>query len=128
MRLATGGIQAVGGHEEDVPEGAVACVFIYMCVVVFGIAGLLIYIYRGLSTGPPEMEPCTFEATTLTTTKPSVATEEHELERDNTGIPLLPLEGRRATTVSSRGHKARGRATSGSAGTTSAVVRIDDAE
>nr|XP_054932400.1 uncharacterized protein LOC129380199 [Dermacentor andersoni] len=74
MRLATGGIQAVGGHEEDVPEGAVACVLVYMCVVVFGIAGLLIYVYRSLSTPPPEMEPCTYEATALTATKPSVQT------------------------------------------------------
>ncbi|XP_050043650.3 uncharacterized protein [Dermacentor andersoni] len=128
MRLATGGIQAVGGHEEDVPEGAVACVLVYMCVVVFGIAGLLIYVYRSLSTPPPEMEPCTYEATALTSTKPSVATELHELERGATGIPLLPLGSRRATALLSRGPKARGRGASESAGTTSGIVGTDDAE
>ncbi|XP_075538281.1 uncharacterized protein LOC142572800 isoform X2 [Dermacentor variabilis] len=126
MRLATGGVQAVGGHEEDAPEGAVACVLVCMCFVVFAIAGLLIYVYRSLSTGPPQMEPCTYEETALTATKPSVATEVHE--RGATGIPLLPLGSRRATALASPGPKARGRGASESAGTTSGSVRTDDAQ
>ncbi|XP_075538282.1 uncharacterized protein LOC142572801 [Dermacentor variabilis] len=128
MRLATGGVQAVGGHEEDAPEGAVACVFVCMCFVVFAIAGLLIYVYRSLSAGPPQMEPCTYEATALTVTKPSVATEVHEHKRGATGIPLLPLGSRRATALASPGPKARGRGASESAGTTSALVGTDDVE
>ncbi|XP_065282240.1 uncharacterized protein [Dermacentor albipictus] len=128
MRLATGGVQAVGGHEEDAPESAAACVFVYMCVVVFGIAWLLVYAYRSLLTGPPQMEPCTYEATALTATKPSVASETREHERGATGIPLLPLGRRRATALPSRGPKARGRGASESAGTTRGIVGTDDAE
>ncbi|XP_072142693.1 uncharacterized protein [Dermacentor andersoni] len=128
VRLATGGVQAVGGHEEDAPEGSMSCVYVYMSVVAFGIAGLLIYVYRILSTGPPEMEPCTYEATTLTATKPSVASETRELERGATGIPLLPLGSRRATALASPGPKARGRGASESAETTSGIVGTDDAQ
>ncbi|XP_065282359.1 uncharacterized protein [Dermacentor albipictus] len=128
MRLATGGVQAVGGHEEDDPEGAAACVCVYMCVVVFGIAWLLVYAYRSLLTGPPQMEPCTYEATALAATKPSVASETRELEPAATGIPLLPLGGRRATALASPAPKPRGRAASESGTTTSALVGTDDAE
>ncbi|XP_065282304.1 uncharacterized protein [Dermacentor albipictus] len=128
MRLATGGVQAVGDHEEDAPEGAAACVFVCMCVVVFGIAGLLVYVFRSLSTGPPQIEPCTYEATALTATKASVASETRKLERGATGMPLLPLGSRRATALPSRGPKARGRGASESGTTTSGIVGTDDAE
>ncbi|XP_065282562.2 uncharacterized protein [Dermacentor albipictus] len=127
MRLATGGVQAVGDHEEDAPEAAAACVFVYMCVVVFGIAWLLVYAWRSLLTGPPQMEPCTYEATALTATKPSVASETRELERGATGVPLLPLGSRRATSLASPGPKARGRGASESGATASGIIGTDDA-
>ncbi|XP_065281283.1 uncharacterized protein [Dermacentor albipictus] len=127
MRLATGGVQAIGGHEEDAPEGAVACVCVYMCVVVFGIAGLLVYVFRSLSPVPPQIEPWTYERTALTATKPSVASETRKLERGATGIPLLPLGSRRATALASPGPKARGRGASESGATTSGIIGTDDA-
>ncbi|KAL1420124.1 hypothetical protein MTO96_024582 [Rhipicephalus appendiculatus] len=133
-RLEPGVVQEIGGREE-VPEGAVAFVFVYMCVVVFAMAALLLYVYRSLTSGPPGVELSTDETSTPTVStlvvsedhKQLVVSEERELGHGTTWAVPRPLGSRRATTTS-REPKARGHGGPESTENTSTAARTNDLE
>ncbi|KAL1487452.1 hypothetical protein MTO96_030950 [Rhipicephalus appendiculatus] len=131
-RLEPGVVQEIGGRDE-VPEGAVAFVFVYMCVVVFAMAALLLYVYRSLTSGPPGVELSTDETSTPTVStlvvsedhKQSVVSEERELGHGTTWAVPGPL-GSRCATTTWREPKARGHGGQESTENTSTVARTND--
>ncbi|KAH7950682.1 hypothetical protein HPB51_028292 [Rhipicephalus microplus] len=112
---------------EEMAEGAVVFVFVYMCVVVFAMAALLIYLYRSLTTAHPGVEMSTDETSTLSASKQLVVAEEHELGRGTSWTVRRPLENRRAT-ATSREPKARGQGGTHSVDSTSTVTRTNYSE
>ncbi|KAL3207838.1 hypothetical protein MRX96_039483 [Rhipicephalus microplus] len=126
QRLAAGVNKELSGREE-MAEGAVVFVFVYMCVVVFAMAALLIYLYRRLTTGQPGVEMSTDETSTLSASKQLVVAEERELGRGTTWTVRRPLGNRRAT-VTSREPKARGQGGTQSVDSTSTVARTNYSE
>lgn len=127
LRLEPGDVRAPSGHEEDAPEGAVACVLVYLCVVLLALAALLAYVYRSLLTGPPEMGLSTLETTTFTSTKPLATTVKYKVGRGATWTVPRPLATRRAT-AASRGPKARGLEGSESTASTGTASESDASE
>ncbi|KAL3207856.1 hypothetical protein MRX96_039501 [Rhipicephalus microplus] len=122
QRLAAGVNQELSGREE-MAEGAVVFVFVYMCVMVFAMAALLIYLYRSLTTGHPGVEMSTDE----TSSKQLAVAEERELGRGTTWTVRRPLGNRRAT-VTSREPKARGQGGTQSVDSTGTVTRTNYSE
>ncbi|XP_065302082.2 uncharacterized protein [Dermacentor albipictus] len=64
LELVAGGIRVLGGHAEDGTDSVdstVACVFIYMIVVVATIAAVLVYFFRSLYAEPSEMTPIDYD-------------------------------------------------------------------
>ncbi|KAL3207831.1 hypothetical protein MRX96_039476 [Rhipicephalus microplus] len=125
-RLAADVNQELSGREE-MAEGTVVFVFIYMCVVVLAMAALLIYLYRSLTTGHPGVEMSTDETSTLSASKQLVVAEERELRRGTTWTVRRPLGNRRAT-VTSREPKPRGQGGTQSVDSTSTVTRTNYSE
>ncbi|KAL3207835.1 hypothetical protein MRX96_039480 [Rhipicephalus microplus] len=126
QRLTAGVNQELSGREE-MAESAVVFVFVYMCVVVFAMAALLIYLYRSLTTGHPGVEMSTDETSTLSASKQFVVAEERELVRNTTWTVRRPLGNRRAA-VTSRELKARGEGGTQSVDSTSTVTRTNYSE
>lgn len=107
------------------PESAVTFVFVYLCVVVFAMVGLLAYVYRSLASGTTGVDLSTSETTTLSASKQLADAEERVLGRGATWAVPRPLGSRRATTTS-REPKARDHGASESVGSTGAVARTNE--
>ncbi|KAL1487453.1 hypothetical protein MTO96_030951 [Rhipicephalus appendiculatus] len=122
-RLGPGVVKELSGDEE-VPEGAVAFVFVYVCVGVFAMAVLLLYVYRSLTSGRPGVELSTDETSTLSASKQLAVSEERELGRGTTLAVPRPLGSRRATATSWK-PRARGDGGPESAESTSTVARTN---
>ncbi|KAL1420122.1 hypothetical protein MTO96_024580 [Rhipicephalus appendiculatus] len=110
--------------EEEVPEGAVAFVFVYVCVGAFAMAFLLLYVYRSLTSGRPGAELSTDETSTLSASKQLAVSEERELGRGTTLAVPRPLGSSRGT-ATSRKPRARGDGGPESAESTSTVARTN---
>ncbi|KAH7934441.1 hypothetical protein HPB51_029181 [Rhipicephalus microplus] len=126
QRLAAGVNKELSGREE-MAEGAVVFVFVYMCVVVFAMAALLIYLYRSLTTGQPGVGMSTDETSTLSASKQLVVAEERELGRGTTWTVRRPV-GNRRSTAPSREPKARGQGGTQSVDSASTVIRTNYSE